>query len=167
MDSEAFTPRGTSQCYVWKQLFSSQVQLSLNSFPSYSPGLASGNCHCSCYLRGESPLFKGPKRGSFPIWCHEATLRLKASLSSTRFMQWRENGHSNLLCGSGSSCWYWVGWVGLGRWGWEISLVFPERRWVSFSESTFFPVFLWFLLVIVVVIVSCHWACRCVIYNGG
>lgn len=40
-------PRETSPCYVWKQLFSPQVQLSLNSLSSYPPGLESSNCHCS------------------------------------------------------------------------------------------------------------------------
>ena len=37
------TPQGPSQCYVWKQLFSLQVQLSLNNIPSYSPYLESNN----------------------------------------------------------------------------------------------------------------------------
>lgn len=111
-DSEAFTPRGTSQRYVWKRLFSPQVRLSLNSFPSHPPRLSSGNCPRACYLRGESPLFKGAGRGSFPIWCHEATLRLKASLSRTSFTQRREKGRSSLFCGSGPSCGYWVGLAG-------------------------------------------------------
>lgn len=36
-------PTGPSQCYVWKQLFSLQVQLSLNNLPSYRPYLESNN----------------------------------------------------------------------------------------------------------------------------
>lgn len=36
-------PRGPSQCYVGKQLFSLQVQLSLNNLPSYRPYLESNN----------------------------------------------------------------------------------------------------------------------------
>ena len=37
------TPQEPSQCYVWKQLFSLQVQLSLNNLPSYRPYLESNN----------------------------------------------------------------------------------------------------------------------------
>ena len=43
MSGQRNTPRGPSQCYVWKQLFSLQVQLPLNNLPSYPPRLESNN----------------------------------------------------------------------------------------------------------------------------